>query len=263
MIKSLDFLWLLYINLCFTWVSFTLGQALQMLNCSFHWLALRFPLSYPVWGEKWSKLLGSGAISCLKHQPQCSEQTDPRLGEGWAGAAYSNTTIPAATAFLRRAGPWQWLQRLLLSHGYFNQSLFPPPQPQSCPGDGSVSWGWMDTQTAGLQQALSVSSHRCCAPGEQCGVWMKGRVSLLVFTGRGARCSAKAVTRCQFIVPCAEALPGDEVQRKPEVAGALEGSKRSLVEGLGKSCLTNLFFYVWLLAGSPENSFLIISLTGK
>lgn len=88
-------------------------------------------------------------------------------------------------------------------------------------------------------------------------------VLLHVYTERWRGAWSRLSARCQYIVPCPALVPWDAQLRKQEVAGALEGSKRSVMEGFGKSCLTNLFFYVWFLAGSPENSFLIISLTVK
>lgn len=131
--------------------------------------------------------------------------------------------------------PWNILLFVPLSH--------PPvstPGSQPCSGDapvpvdGQMVCSRLEAfpQTDALLQENNVSSG-----------WKEGCPSWCLHT-EVASCSARAVTRCQFIVPCAGALPGDELQRKPEVAGALEGSKRSLVEGFGKSCLTNLFFYV-------------------
>ena len=50
-IKSLDLLWLLYTNLCFLWVYFTL--VLQLLNCSYHWFSVSIILlQIPIQSDK-------------------------------------------------------------------------------------------------------------------------------------------------------------------------------------------------------------------
>lgn len=160
---------------------------------------------------------------------------------------------------------------VLLFHGIY-YSLFPFPHPQRpppgsvpCSGDRSrlpAMDGCTHRQMVCSRLEVLPQTDALFQENNVISGWKEGCPSWCLQT-EVASCSVKAVTWCQFIVPRTESLPGDEVQRKLEVAGALEGSKRSLMEGFGKSCLTNLFFYVWLLAGSPENSFLIISLTEK
>lgn len=129
-------------------------------------------------------------------------------------------------------------------------TLLPLPTPSAhpqCPApvspmDGRTD-GWTHRQMGCSRPEVFPQTDALLQENNEVSGWKEGCPACCLHS-EVARCSAKAVAWCQFIVPCTESLPGDELQRKPEVAGALEGSKRSLVEGFGKSCLTNLFFYV-------------------
>lgn len=60
------------------------------------------------------------------------------------------------------------------------------------------------------------------------------------------------------MVPRVASGPGDVQEREQKVRGS--GRLRGVRYG---RWLANGIFYVWFLAGGPENSFLIISLTTK
>lgn len=138
---------------------------------------------------------------------------------------------------------------VLLSRGIY-YSVFPFAHPQ-CPPSSEPAQGQLLSSLDGRTHGQMACSRLEVFPQTDAlfqennvvSGWKEGCPPCCLHS-EVARGSAKAVAWCQFIVPCAESLPGDELQRKPEAAGALEGSKRSLVEGFGKSCLTNLFFYV-------------------
>lgn len=141
-------------------------------------------------------------------------------------------------------------------------------------------WCYVDRRVTGLFEAdtacadlshicelhsWAVWSDTCFAPWLQHGFWTKGRVFFFWCLRREAlRCLDKAVS--SMPVHCSWCWTGALRWSLKEAGGRTgqeKGSKRSGTGAFRRCRRANLNIYVWFLAGSPENSFLIISLTVK